>query len=122
MIRELQPLDQSPALCSPDGIVPIANFVKVCDKFGVKFEDIGYTFPIPREFEDGSLLITLHGSQRHCVRFYELYNDHKLGIMDPDFNKNNKKEEFSIRDEKYLIENKCQFHKIYLKSCLQSKN
>jgi hypothetical protein len=113
MIKKLRPPNQLSEFCSFDGIVE--DLVEVCDKLGVKFENIKYQFPVDLKYRDGSLLITLHGEQRHCVRFFEPLENNKFGIMDPNFNMDNDKEEFAIQDENYLIHNKCQFHKISLK-------
>ena len=115
MIKKLRPQNRSFEMCTSDGIVLVKDCIDVCDKSGVKFENIKCPTPIDSKYKDGSLLITLHGTQWHCVRYYGPLENSKFGVMDPNFNKGNDKEEFAIQDENYLIQNRCQFHRISLK-------
>lgn len=116
MIKKLRPPNQSSELCSFDGIVSSENIGKVCDNLGIKSEKIECLFPIDPKYKDGSLLIILDGAQKHCVRYCELRENDKFGIMDPNFHKDDNNEEFMFADENYLIQNKCKFYKISLKT------
>jgi hypothetical protein len=111
MIEEYGPQKQN--LCSADGVIWDAE--TLCDKLGISFNKIAYHFPIDKSHEDGSLLIFLEGSQRHVIRFYTSIGDDKLGVMDPNFHKDDNREEFAYWDENMLITNKSQFVQIKLK-------
>lgn len=108
-------------LVGQDGVVQIEKEIEVCKRLGVGYEDVEYHFPINSQYDDGSLLITTHAkdekgtSQLHCLRYYKSVNDKKVLVMDPDFNRDNNRQEYAYWDRDKIEQSECRFHRIEMR-------
>jgi hypothetical protein len=79
MIGVLHPMH----LCSQDGVVNRGDEAKVCLMFGVVFRDVPFNYPVPAQYDDGSLLIGTSLPGNHCMRFESSQDSAGIRVMDP---------------------------------------